>query len=571
MFGGLLLGAGLVATTALLLRRRTRWWLRQRYLRLLQVETDIVSAASIRLVGGVDISFIKGSETDACACLVVVDVRTMEVVYCECRRVVLTAPYIPGFLAFREVKHLLDLLAELKATRPHLLPECILTDGNGIIHPNRFGIACHLGVCANIPTIGVGKALHHVDGLNKETLSTLMPQLRNRGDHAELIGDSGAVWGAILRTSEPAQGTTAFKPVIISVGHGLSLRSAIELVRRVTRHRIPEPVRQADLRSREWLRAHGTVDPHPQPEAVVSTPPPAPAAAASSSSAAAPPPQRPPAAIRSLALLEKLQQQKQDEQYTANVKAYWEGTGNREPYWGVLTHGQYKDQTSLSHANEVTFFASGGKEVEFLERVLKAHAGVESLESLAAEHGGGGLNAMELGCGVGRIAVHMALRCKHIICVDIAESYLQRLRETCASKGVTNYSAITTDTLLSPSFVPPQGGLQLIYSLITLQHNPPSIMLLLIGRVCELLSPGGFALLHAPYFIPDYVFKDYPDVMQMNFIRQSEVLQKVISCRCELVGVVDEGFDYCGGGIQDCVYVVRRPYPGNPVVRSKRK
>ena len=130
---------------------------------------------------------------------------------------------------------------------------------------------------------------------------------------------------------------------------------------------------------------------------------------------------------------------------------------------------------------------------------------------------------------------------------------------------------LALDDMMKDGWAAPAEGISLIYSLLTLQHNPPSIMLLLIGRVCELLSPGGFALLHAPYFIPDYVFKDYPDVMQMNYVKQSEVLQKVISYRCELVGVVDEGFDYCGGGIQDCVYVVRRPYPGNPVVRSKRK
>lgn len=79
-------------------------------------------------------------------------------------------------------------------------------------------------------------------------------QLHARFDHAHLIGESGAVWGALLRTSEPAEGTTAFKPVVVSVGHGMCLESALTLVRRCTRVRIPEPVRQADLRSREWLR-----------------------------------------------------------------------------------------------------------------------------------------------------------------------------------------------------------------------------------------------------------------------------------------------------------------------------
>ena len=108
-----------------------------------------------------------------------------------------------------------------------------------------------------MPTVGVGKTLHHVDGLTKEGAHRLHGALTRRFDHADLIGASGAVWGALLRTSEPAAGTRAFKPVVVSVGHGLSLQSALALVRRCTRVRIPEPVRQADLMSREWLRTHG--------------------------------------------------------------------------------------------------------------------------------------------------------------------------------------------------------------------------------------------------------------------------------------------------------------------------
>ena len=251
-----LLFTGLMA--AIMARRKTRWWLRQRWLRYRLVERDTINAGCIRFVGGVDISYVKGSETDACAALIVCDLQDADcaVVHSAFRRVELTAPYIPGFLAFREVDFLLELLDELRRSAPQLLPEAILVDGNGILHPNRFGLACHLGVCAGIPTVGVGKSLHHVDGLTKETVRLLSGRLRGRGEHAELVGESGAIWGALLRTSEPAAGTSAFKPVVVSVGHGLSLRSSLLLVRRCTRHRIPEPVRQADLLSRQWLREH---------------------------------------------------------------------------------------------------------------------------------------------------------------------------------------------------------------------------------------------------------------------------------------------------------------------------
>lgn len=139
------------------------WWTRQRVLSLWLVEHDLCPADSVRLIGGVDISFIKGSETDACAALVILNAHTLEVVYHSCRRIVLTASYIPGYLAFREVGFLLQLLDEQRSSSPECTPDLIFVDGNGILHPNRFGLACHLGVLSGIPTVGVGKTLHHVD------------------------------------------------------------------------------------------------------------------------------------------------------------------------------------------------------------------------------------------------------------------------------------------------------------------------------------------------------------------------------------------------------------------------
>jgi deoxyinosine 3'endonuclease (endonuclease V) len=80
--------------------------------------------------------------------------------------------------------------------------------------------------------------------------------MTHRFASAKLVGRSGAVWGALLRTSKSVD-EASFKPVIVSVGHGISLDSAIALTVLLTKHRIPEPVRQADLRGREWLRQYG--------------------------------------------------------------------------------------------------------------------------------------------------------------------------------------------------------------------------------------------------------------------------------------------------------------------------
>ena len=106
-------------------------------------------------------------------------------------------------------------------------------------------------------------------------------------------------------------------------------------------------------------------------------------------------------------MLEAMQKKKAEDAANANVKQYWESVGHREPYWGVLTSDAYKGQQQLGDSDEEKFFASGADEVAFFDRALRAHAGVD-LESL----GGGSDSAfLDLGCGAGRIAVHMATRC----------------------------------------------------------------------------------------------------------------------------------------------------------------
>ena len=82
------------------------------------------------------------------------------------------------------------------------------------------------------------------------------------------------------------------------------------------------------------------------------------------------------------------------------------------------------------------------------------------------------------------------------------------------------------------------------------------------------LAPGGHALLHAPYFIRDHVVKDFPDVMQMNYLPQDEAVRVVAESGCEVVHVLDDGIDYCGGGIENCIYLVRRPAGGESEIEG---
>lgn len=205
---------------------------------------------ALKFVGGVDISFSKEDPSVACGCLVVLDLHSLQLVYQDYAVVSLQVPYVPGFLAFREAPILLQLLVNMKKNACPFYPQVLMVDGNGLLHPRGFGLASHIGVLANIPTIGIGKNLHHVDGLTLSGARRLLELEENRDkDLITLKGNSGVIWGAAIRSTEGSS-----KPIFVSIGHRISLDTAIMIVKMTCKYRVPEPVRQADIRSREQLQ-----------------------------------------------------------------------------------------------------------------------------------------------------------------------------------------------------------------------------------------------------------------------------------------------------------------------------
>ena len=157
---------------------------------------------NLRWVGGVDISFVEGSAA-ACGVLVVLDrMEGYKVKHVEKVLVPqLDHPYIPGFLAFRELPVLRRLFSQLESSRrsdPNVpVPTVVMVDGNGLLHPNKVGLACHLGVALDIPVIGVAKNLHAVDGLSKGGLETVQHRVISPGIYCKmLIGETMGLLGA---------------------------------------------------------------------------------------------------------------------------------------------------------------------------------------------------------------------------------------------------------------------------------------------------------------------------------------------------------------------------------------
>ena len=324
--------------------------LRSSFLKYDKAQTDKNDTTIERqyLFGGVDIGWpnpsSSNSEADlqAVAVYVIVDARTMQVVYRDHKWISMKEipPYVSTFLAVREIDPLQSLVQHQKETNPEMTPAAIFVDGNGIFHPRHAGIACFLGVRTNIPTIGIGKTLLHIGNENSEgqdeyqwtrrkldtridkVLHHLYRYIVFRGEngaddcdldlakrlrkHKGLIhmkeGSPNHLYTkyTAIEESRPrpreeilqalfpycngisipleAPNSTSddhrFKilgaallghggnkallgskrPIIVSVGHMLSLVEAVSLTASLSVFRIPEPIRQADLYGRELLR-----------------------------------------------------------------------------------------------------------------------------------------------------------------------------------------------------------------------------------------------------------------------------------------------------------------------------
>ncbi|NXU93813.1 ENDOV Endonuclease, partial [Xiphorhynchus elegans] len=201
------------------------------------------SFSGLQRVGGVDLSYAKGDDTSACACLVVLSYPALEVLYEDCRMVAVDAPYVAGFLAFREVPFLVEAVQRLQQEQPKLSPQvCCVSFGSLLA---GFGVACHLGVLTDLPCVGVAKNLLQVDGLVRDELHReQIRSLQSLGDTFPLTGTSGRVLGMVSW-----QGCNSSKPLYVSVGHRVSLDTAVRLVQSCCRFRIPEPIRQVRPRA----------------------------------------------------------------------------------------------------------------------------------------------------------------------------------------------------------------------------------------------------------------------------------------------------------------------------------
>ncbi|WHX50210.1 deoxyribonuclease V [Paenibacillus woosongensis] len=181
--------------------------------------------ADVQYVAGVDVAYSKHSDK-LIAAVVVLEAESLNMVDSAVVEDNVHFPYIPGLFSFRELPPVIKAFQQIKTA-----PQLIVCDGQGLAHPRRFGLASHLGVLVDLPTIGCGKTRllgeFEKPGSVRGSMSPLV-------DHDEVIGN-------VLRTQD------GVKPIFVSVGHKISLRTACDWILKLApRYRLPETTRQAD-------------------------------------------------------------------------------------------------------------------------------------------------------------------------------------------------------------------------------------------------------------------------------------------------------------------------------------
>ncbi len=199
----------------------------------------INSARKVRSVAGADVSYSRGGG-DGIAAMVVFSYPDLDLMDEAFARGKVSFPYIPGLLSFREAPLLIEAFQRLQR-----LPDVVLYDGQGIAHPRSLGLASHMGLLLDLPSVGCAK----------KKLVGDFGDVGLQGGSTSPLRMNGKIIGAVIRTRR------GVKPVFVSPGHRIDMESSIRLVLGTCRgFRLPEPLRQAHLTVKK-IRSQGMTSP----------------------------------------------------------------------------------------------------------------------------------------------------------------------------------------------------------------------------------------------------------------------------------------------------------------------
>ena len=245
------------------------------------------------------------------------------------------------------------------------------------------------------------------------------------------------------------------------------------------------------------------------------------------------------------------------------VSNYWEHIANTEPNYGVLTSDDYLTKNFKDHETE--FYESGNSEVKYICEYLKKIG--EDIDNFKE------YNFIEIGTGTGRIAYNMITNCNNLYCVDVSNKYLKICAQKLLDSDYNNFSLVNYSNFYKIQYV----NIKLIYSWITLQHNPPDEIKKMVTHVCNILDKGGYAFLHIPYLKKkdsclDYIsdqadsYKDNTKYdkykMLMSIVPKLTIVNIIRNNNCKIIEIVDvtgpDGFGHCGENFKDAYYIFQK-------------
>jgi deoxyribonuclease V len=192
---------------------------------------------TFKLVGGADVAYSK-KDNMAFATIVVLKVPEMELVEKVRAQANVTFPFMPGFFYFREGPVLTKALSRLK-----IVPDCFVFDGHGICHPKGIGLASHLGLLLDMPTIGCAKKL-------------LCGEVGELGND---VGDTAPIFYGNQEVGQAVRSRESVKPLYVSPGHKIDVETAVKTILDLLRgYRLPEPLRLAHVMANKQRRNYDT-------------------------------------------------------------------------------------------------------------------------------------------------------------------------------------------------------------------------------------------------------------------------------------------------------------------------
>jgi SAM-dependent methyltransferase len=214
-----------------------------------------------------------------------------------------------------------------------------------------------------------------------------------------------------------------------------------------------------------------------------------------------------------------------------HTKKIWENHSSQEPYYSLINNPQYLFN-NLNEDNKRAFFESGSMDVSLINLIFE-RTGLD-IHSI--------ITCLEYGCGIGRTTFCLSKIFRYIYGVDICDFYIQLAKQHSEDNNINNIQYSSLNNLFDLETL---CNVDLIYSVLVLQHNPPPITKLIIEKFCQLLNPNGIAIFQLPTYNHTYSFnfKHYIDhlnlytTIDMHIVPQKEVLDIIYNNQCRIIEI----------------------------------